>query len=88
MISVSEMGSNWRKAKLALGLNLCVYAPPGTVDDDSPPTSEKCSDAVLLPPSVSPGSGSLGSARESKRLSKSPKVCNFVILFYRICITN
>lgn len=29
------MGSKWRKAKIALGLNLCVYVP-GSHDDASP----------------------------------------------------
>ncbi|GAB4836443.1 hypothetical protein Ancab_001354 [Ancistrocladus abbreviatus] len=43
------MGSKWRKAKLALGLNLCSYVPR-TVDDDSPPPSTgSFSDVALLP---------------------------------------
>ncbi|KAL8136404.1 hypothetical protein V2J09_002405 [Rumex salicifolius] len=41
------MGSKWRKAKHVLGLNLCYYVPR-TVDDDSPPSSERFSDAALL----------------------------------------
>ncbi|KAI4346324.1 hypothetical protein L6164_007231 [Bauhinia variegata] len=46
------MGSKWKKAKLALGLNLCVFVPR-TLDDDSPPAtevSERLSDAALLSP--------------------------------------
>ncbi|OMO70994.1 hypothetical protein COLO4_28412 [Corchorus olitorius] len=46
------MGSKWRKAKLALGLNLCAYLPR-TSDDDysSLPSTERLSDAALLSPS-------------------------------------
>lgn len=48
------MGSKWRKAKLALGLNLCVFVPR-TLEDSPPPpsavdSSERLSDAALLPP--------------------------------------
>ncbi|PON50182.1 Cdk-activating kinase assembly factor [Parasponia andersonii] len=45
------MGSKWRKAKLALGLNLCLYVPRTL--EDSPPsidTGERLSDAALLSP--------------------------------------
>ncbi|KAH7537429.1 hypothetical protein FEM48_Zijuj03G0091900 [Ziziphus jujuba var. spinosa] len=46
------MGSRWRKVKLALGLNLCVYVPRTL--EDSPPSSidsaERLSDAALLSP--------------------------------------
>ncbi|KAF7823378.1 E3 ubiquitin-protein ligase WAV3-like [Senna tora] len=30
------MGSKWRKVKLALGFNMCVYVPPRALDDPSP----------------------------------------------------
>ncbi|KAJ1403102.1 Zinc finger, RING-type [Sesbania bispinosa] len=46
------MGSKWKKAKVALGLNLCMFVPR-TLDDDSPPptvVSERLSDAALLSP--------------------------------------
>ncbi|KAJ6311515.1 hypothetical protein OIU77_013303 [Salix suchowensis] len=43
------MGNKWRKAKLALGLNLCVYVPR-TLDDSAAPSSERLSDAALLSP--------------------------------------
>ncbi|KAM1406383.1 hypothetical protein ACFXTH_001060 [Malus domestica] len=46
------MGSKWRKAKLALGLNLCVYLPK-TLEDSSPSSvdsAERLSDAALLSP--------------------------------------
>ncbi|XP_020229677.1 E3 ubiquitin-protein ligase WAV3 isoform X1 [Cajanus cajan] len=46
------MGSKWKKAKVALGLNLCMFVPR-TLDDDSPPhtvISERFSDAALLSP--------------------------------------
>lgn len=46
------MGSNWKKAKVALGLNLCMFVPR-TLDDDFPPStvvSERLSDAALLSP--------------------------------------
>ncbi|OWM87598.1 hypothetical protein CDL15_Pgr022710 [Punica granatum] len=56
------MGSKWRKAKLALGLNLCVYVPRTL--EDSPPDSddastERLSDAALL----SPGNWDAGHSR-------------------------
>ncbi|WJX80511.1 hypothetical protein P8452_63499 [Trifolium repens] len=44
------MGSEWKKAKDALGLNLCMFVPR-TLDDDFPPStviSERLSDAALL----------------------------------------
>ncbi|KAG4110004.1 hypothetical protein ERO13_D13G022400v2 [Gossypium hirsutum] len=48
------MGSKWRKAKLALGLNLCAYLPRTLDDDDdgyfSLPSTERLSDAALLSP--------------------------------------
>lgn len=49
------MGSRWRKAKLALGLNLCVYVPK-TLDDASPSDdpSRRSSDAAVVSPSSGP----------------------------------
>lgn len=61
-----KMGSKWRKAKLALGLNLCVYVP--TDLDDSPPASENMSGEGLLSPAVSPANLKL-----SKSFSRSSK---------------
>ncbi|KAL1817430.1 hypothetical protein DCAR_0521859 [Daucus carota subsp. sativus] len=55
------MSSKWRKLKLALGFNLCVYVPPGATHD-SPEKS-------LL----SPTNWSFGSARLSKSFSTSSK---------------
>ncbi|CAN0909230.1 E3 ubiquitin-protein ligase WAV3 [Linum grandiflorum] len=47
------MGSKWRKVKLALGMNLCVYVPR-TLDGDSdsppPAPTERVSDVALLSP--------------------------------------
>ncbi|MBA0774558.1 hypothetical protein Gotri_009760 [Gossypium trilobum] len=57
------MGSKWRKAKLALGLNMCLYVPHQKLEDSSPSSSIKhhpdtanvpsrfSSDAVPLSPS-------------------------------------
>lgn len=53
------MGSKWRKAKVALGMNLCLYVPRKREDEEhclSPPssssidTAERLSDAALLSP--------------------------------------
>ncbi|KAL4302364.1 hypothetical protein GQ457_10G011340 [Hibiscus cannabinus] len=33
------MGSKWRKAKLALGMNMCLYVPHQKLEDSSPPSS-------------------------------------------------
>ncbi|CAL0316095.1 unnamed protein product [Lupinus luteus] len=49
------MGSKWKKAKVALGMNLCMFVPT-TLDenDSSPPTvvSQRLSDAALLSPAA------------------------------------
>lgn len=85
MRSWSEMGSKWKKAKLALGLNLCVFVPRTLDDMDSPPAteiSERLSDAALLSPSRSatPVASSHG-FKLSKSASKSSKVRLFLHLF-------
>ncbi|XP_038706283.1 E3 ubiquitin-protein ligase WAV3-like [Tripterygium wilfordii] len=68
-----EMGSKWRKAKLALGLNSCMYVPQ-TLEEPSTSTTSpalRSSDAVLVSPSTSSSSSS-----RLLRLSKSgPKSC-------------
>ncbi|KAK1396438.1 von Willebrand factor, type A protein [Heracleum sosnowskyi] len=63
------MSSKWRKLKLALGFNLCVYVPPGATHD-SPEKS-------LL----SPTNWSFGSARLSKSFStsSSKKTCSICL---------
>ncbi|BAT94480.1 uncharacterized protein HKW66_Vig0191700 [Vigna angularis] len=61
------MASKWKKAKVALGLNLCMFVPR-TLDDDSPPhtvVSERLSDAALL----SPASWNTSSSRPTTPLS-------------------
>lgn len=80
------MGSKWRKAKLALGLNLCTYMPR-TLEDSPPDTgdasTERLSDAALLSPGnwetdrsrpMTPIPSSHG-LRLSRSASKSSKVC-------------
>lgn len=84
------MGSKWRKAKLALGLNLCVLVPR-TLEDSAPSLedSERLSDAALLSPANwGPGSSQPGTPtssshglRLSKSSSKSSKICS-------ICLTK
>ncbi|KAG2729872.1 hypothetical protein I3760_01G269000 [Carya illinoinensis] len=84
------MGSKWRKAKVALGLNLCMIVPRTL--EDSPPSleaSERLSDAALLSPAnwstlssrpSTPTPSSYG-LRLSKSGSKSSKTCS-------ICLTK
>jgi hypothetical protein len=80
------MGSKWRKAKLALGLNLCVYVPR-TLDDSAAPSSERLSDAALLSPTnwdsrpMTPTPSSHG-LRLAKSGSKPSKVCLLYIYFH------
>lgn len=87
------MGSKWKKAKVALGLNLCMFVPR-TLDDDSPPptvVSERLSDAALLSPAANWDMGSsrpttpvpsFRSFKLSKSASKSSKqTCS-------ICLTK
>lgn len=91
------MGSKWRKAKLALGLNLCVFVPR-TLEDSPPPpsavdSSERLSDAALLPPvdwdtchrPMTPTPSSHG-LRLSKSGSKSSKVCVLSLISFFILL--
>ncbi|GMI88913.1 hypothetical protein like AT5G60710 [Hibiscus trionum] len=60
------MGSKWRKAKLALGMNMCLYVPHQKLEDSSPSsssasianvTSRLSSDAASLSPVSHSGNG-------------------------------
>ncbi|XP_059291799.1 E3 ubiquitin-protein ligase WAV3-like [Lycium ferocissimum] len=44
------MGSKWRKAKLALGLNMCLYVPKTLEDSPATVAGERFSDVVSLSP--------------------------------------
>nr|AAM53301.1 putative protein [Arabidopsis thaliana]AAN15691.1 putative protein [Arabidopsis thaliana] len=77
------MGSKWRKAKVALGLNLCLYIPK-TLEDSSPP--RRSDDAVSLSPVIvqrpstpTPSSSGLRLPRSMSK-SSSKKTC-------AICLT-
>ncbi|CAA3020422.1 Anaphase-promoting complex (APC), subunit 11 [Olea europaea subsp. europaea] len=87
------MGSKWRKVKLALGLNLCVYTPRNNIADNDeedgslPPSSYRHSDAALLSPVAdwtsappTPGSNRLKLSKSLSR-SSSKKTCS-------ICLTS
>ena len=72
------MGSKWKKAKVALGLNLCMFVPRTLDDGDSSPphaaVSERLSDAALLSPAAA--NWEMGSSRPttpvpSLKLSRS-----------------
>lgn len=73
-----KMGSKWKKAKVALGLNLCMFVPR-TLDDESPPpstvVSERLSDAALLSSRQTTPVQSFNGLKLSKSSSKSSKVC-------------
>lgn len=97
MLGKKNMGSKWRKAKLALGLNLCVFVPR-TLEDSPPPpsavdSSERLSDAALLPPvdwdtchrPMTPTPSSHG-LRLSKSGSKSSKVCVLSLISFFILL--
>lgn len=89
------MGSKWRKAKVALGLNLCVYVP-STSEEASPPldAAGRFSDVTSFSSSHSPTARSSDSRlampttptpsssglRLSKTGSRSFKVC--IALFH------
>lgn len=85
------MGSRWRKAKQALGLNLCVHVP-STLEESPPPSqmdsTERLSNAALLSPAnwdvrrpMTPTPTSYG-LRLSKSGSRSSKVCSFSCSFF------
>lgn len=89
------MGSKWRKAKIALGRNLCVYVP-GSHDDASPSmaadSAARFSDSFAVSPAASgeldpppkmpttPTPSSSG-LRLSKSGSRSSKVVFFFFFF-------
>lgn len=52
LVNLGGMGSKWRKVKVALGMNLCVYVPGSETsgDSSSSPPSERLSAAALLSP--------------------------------------
>ncbi|KAI3761760.1 hypothetical protein L1987_52182 [Smallanthus sonchifolius] len=72
------MGSKWRKVKMALGSNLCIYVPKDDTDV-SPPQSERSSAAALLPPPPPPEQWSLAALRLSRSLSRSSKKCTICL---------
>lgn len=82
-----KMGSKWRKAKLALGLNLCVVVPRTLEDSPSVlEASERHSDVALLSPAnssrpttPSPSSHGLWLPRSGSKSSK--QTCS-------ICLTK
>ncbi|KAJ8751307.1 hypothetical protein K2173_016489 [Erythroxylum novogranatense] len=73
MVDLKGMGSKWRKAKLLLGLNSCLYVPKSTLEDDSfPYPPARLSDAVSLSQAaVSGGSSTPTPSSSGLRLSKS-----------------
>lgn len=84
------MASKWRKAKQALGLNLCYHVPKTMVDDDdeSPPMSERVSDAALLSrPITAAAAAAAASGRLSKSFSRkhSSEVCTLIFVFKQRC---
>lgn len=46
----SEMGSKWRKAKMALGQKMCLYVPKGSDDSSVTTSAGRFSDAISLSP--------------------------------------
>ena len=90
------MGSTWKKVKVALGLNMCLYGPRN-LHDSLPSMASRSSDAVAPPnllssasfssdcrPSATPTSSSSG-LRLSKSSTRSSKVCwgwSFLLRFW------
>uniref|UniRef100_A0A2P2IU57 Uncharacterized protein MANES_04G018200 n=1 Tax=Rhizophora mucronata TaxID=61149 RepID=A0A2P2IU57_RHIMU len=78
------MGSKWRKAKLMLGLNTCLYAPPALDEDESSSHSvARFSESVSLSPrgpsTPTPSSSGLRLSKSGHK-SYSKKTC-------AICLT-
>ncbi|KAK8496741.1 hypothetical protein V6N13_096930 [Hibiscus sabdariffa] len=82
------MGGKWRRAKLALGLNLCASLPRTSDDDDD---GERLSDDVLLSPSnwenmlsssstVTPLSSSHGSSLSKSSSKSSEQTCSICLM--------
>lgn len=86
MVDLKEMGSKWRKVKIALGLNMCLYVPPLNDPDNNP---SRFSDAAVShsPAAVSRGgSATPTSSSSGLRSSKSgPKSSKSTCA---ICLTN
>lgn len=85
------MGSTWRKAKVALGLNLCVHVPR-TLDDDEEEeeSAGRLSDAAaeatspagsgyraLMPMTPTPTSSGLRMSKSGSRSSKVLSIFHF-----------
>lgn len=74
------MASKWRKAKIALGLNLCYYVPKPIDDDESPSSGERLSDAALLSrPAPAPSWSSFRLSRSSSRSRSTEKTCSICL---------
>ncbi|KAI3748597.1 hypothetical protein L6452_11790 [Arctium lappa] len=73
------MGSKWKKVKMALVSNLCVYVPKADDSDNSPPYSDGFSGAALLSPAPAtrPASPSLRLSKSFNRSSK--KMCTICL---------
>ncbi|KAJ6344956.1 hypothetical protein OIU77_028095 [Salix suchowensis] len=76
------MASKWRKVKIALGLNKCLYVPPN--DTEQPDSSSSPSPAGLLSRS-SHGSTTPTPSSSGLRLSKSPNNNSKVIMICCFC---
>lgn len=88
------MGSKWRKAKLALGLKLCIYVPP-TLEDSPPSLDTTHSDVALLSsrrmmtplPAASPCSRLLRSGSRSSKVRIRPYMCIMLTFFHCLSYT-
>lgn len=86
-----DMGSKWRKAKLALGRQMCLSVPDSLEQrqqqdstSSANATQPRLSDA-LLPSSVSQPPSTPSASSSALRLSRSSKV-NFINIFYIIML--
>ncbi|PWA61498.1 zinc finger (C3HC4-type RING finger) family protein [Artemisia annua] len=82
------MGSKWRKVKMALVSNLCVYVPTAHNDgggNDDVPHSGGFSDAALLSPVTRPASPSLRLSKSFNRSSKLPNPSCFALFVCSLC---
>ncbi|XP_057733008.1 E3 ubiquitin-protein ligase WAV3-like [Arachis stenosperma] len=88
------MGSKWKKAKVALGLNLCMFVPKTLDDSDSSPShtevSERLSNAALLPAAenMDMGSSTPTAPVPSLKLSRSVSSSKSSKQTCAICLTK
>ena len=83
-LSEEEMGSKWRKAKISLGVNLCLYVPK-TLEEESRRSNDAVSlSPVTVPRPTTPVPSSSGLRLPRSFSKSSSKVCFLYLLRFKV----